>query len=62
MGKPAILLVAGVLIFLLSLTADAIGIGGGTAIGWKQITGFTVRLIIAGLGAAQMKKGSGPGP
>ena len=30
----------------------AFGIGEGTAIGWKQITGFTVGLVIAGIGAA----------
>jgi hypothetical protein len=56
MNKPVILLVVGVLLFFVSLTADAIGIGEGTGIGWKQITGFTVGLIIAGIGAAQMRK------
>jgi hypothetical protein len=56
MNKPVILLVVGVALFFVSLTADAIGIGEGTAIGWKQITGFTVGLVIAGIGAAQMRK------
>jgi hypothetical protein len=56
MNKPVILLVVGVALFFVSLTADAIGIGEGTAIGWEQITGCTVGLVIAGIGAAQMRK------
>jgi hypothetical protein len=56
MNKPVILLVVGVLLFFVSLTADAIGIGEGTGIGWKQITGSMVGLIIAALGAVQMRK------
>jgi len=62
MNKPIIFLVVGVAIFFVSLTADAFGIGEGTAIGWKQITGFTVGLIIAGVGAVQMRKKKGLGP
>ena len=61
MNKPIILLVVGVALFFISLTADAFGIGEGTGIGWKQITGSFVGLVIAGVGAAQMrKKGLGP--
>jgi len=56
MNKPVILLVIGVALFFVSLTADAFGIGEGTAIGWKQITGFTVGLIIAAIGAVQMRR------
>ena len=56
MNKPVILLAVGVLLFFVSLTADAFGIGEGTGIGWKQITGFLVGLVIAGVGAAQMRK------
>ena len=56
MNKPIILLVVGVALFFISLTADAFGIGEGTGIGWKQITGFVVGLIIAAIGAVQMKK------
>ena len=56
MNKPVILLVIGVALFFISLTADAFGIGEGTGIGWKQITGFVVGLIIAAIGAVQMKK------
>jgi len=56
MNKPIILLVVGVAIFFVSLTADAFGIGEGTAIGWKQITGSVVGLAIAAIGAVQMRK------
>jgi len=56
MNKPIILIVVGVALFFVSLTADAFGIGEGTGIGWKQITGFIVGLIIAGVGAVQMRK------
>ncbi len=56
MNKPVIFLVIGIAVFFISLTADAFGIGEGTAIGWKQITGFMVGLIIAGIGAVQMRK------
>lgn len=59
MGKAAIFLVVGVLIFLISLTADAFGIGEGTGIGWKQITGSFVGLAIAAIGLVQMKKRKG---
>ena len=62
MGRPAVILVVGVLIFLVSLLADAFGIGEGTGIGWKQITGSFVGLAVAAIGIVQMvkKKGSGP--
>ena len=56
MGRPAILLVVGIVLFLLSLLADAFGIGEGTGIGWKQITGSFVGLVVAAIGAVQMRK------
>ncbi len=56
MNKPAILLAAGVLLFLVSLTADAVGIGEGTGIGWKQILGSIAGLCIAAVGIVQMRK------
>jgi hypothetical protein len=62
MKKPVILLAIGVLVFFVSLTADAFGIGEGTGIGWKQITGSTVGLVIAAIGAVQMRKKKGLGP
>ncbi|MCG6948200.1 MAG: hypothetical protein LJE93_04705 [Acidobacteria bacterium] len=56
MNKPVVLLVVGVMLSLISLTADVIGIGEGTGIGWRQITGFTVGLVIAVIGLVQMRK------
>ncbi|MCW8984139.1 MAG: hypothetical protein OQK55_02270 [Thermoanaerobaculales bacterium] len=56
MKKPVILLAVGVLVFFVCLTADAFGIGEGTGIGWKQITGVVIGLIIAAVGAIQMLK------
>jgi uncharacterized membrane protein len=62
MNKPAIFLVVGIAIFLASLLADSVGIGEGTGIGWKQITGSVIGLAIAAFGIVRMvkKKGSGP--
>jgi len=56
MKKPVILLVVGVLLFLICLAADAVGIGEGTGIGWKQITGAVVGVIVAAVGIVQMRK------
>ncbi len=56
MNKPVVFLVVGVMLALISLTADLIGIGEGTGIGWRQITGFTVGLVIAVIGLVQMRK------
>ena len=62
MNKPAVFLVVGLVVFLVSILADSVGIGEGTGIGWKQITGSIVGLVIAVIGIVQMvkKKGSGP--
>ncbi len=56
MSKPVILLIVGVVLFLISLAADAVGIGEGTGIGWKQITGAVVGVIVAAVGIVQMRK------
>jgi len=58
MKKPVILLVLGVLLFVVSLAADAVGIGEGTGIGWKQVTGAVVGAIIAAIGIYRLR---GPG-
>ena len=62
MKKPAVFLVVGVLIFLVSLLADAFGIGEGTGIGWKQIMGSLVGLVVAAIGIVQLRKKKGSGP
>ena len=51
------LLVAGVLFFLFSLTADTIGIGEGTGVGWKQITGAVIGVVIAAIGIVRLRRG-----
>ena len=52
------LLTAGVLLFLVSLTADSVGIGEGTGVGWKQITGAVIGVVIATIGMIRLR-GSG---
>jgi hypothetical protein len=56
MKKPVVLLAAGIVLFFISLTADAFGIGEGTGIGWKQILGTVVGLAIAALGLVKLKQ------
>ncbi len=53
------MLTVGVLLFLISLTADSLGIGGGTGIGWKQITGAVVGLIMAATGMYRLRGSAG---
>lgn len=50
------LLVAGVLLFLVSLTADTIGIGEGTGVGWKQITGAVIGVVMATIGMVRLRR------
>jgi hypothetical protein len=45
-----------VLLFLVSLSADAIGVGEGTGIGWKQIVGAVVGVVIAAVGMVLLRK------
>ena len=51
------LLVFGVLLFLVSLTADTIGIGEGTGVGWKQITGTVIGVVTAAIGIVRLRRG-----
>ena len=51
------LLVVGVLLFLFSLTADSTGIGEGTGVGWKQITGAAIGVVIAAIGIVRLRRG-----
>ena len=59
MRLPVILMAAGVLLFLVSLTADITTIGEGTGIGWKQIAGAVVGVVIAAAGMIQLRKTKG---
>ena len=56
MKKGGLLLSVGVVLILVSLTADSVGLGEGTAIGWKQIIGAAVGVVIAAIGMVQMRK------
>lgn len=56
MQKPVILLIAGIVVLVVCLGADVVGIGEGTGIGWKQITGAVVGAIVAAVGVVQMRK------
>jgi len=51
-----IILVCGVLLFLVSLTADTIGLGGAPGLGWKQITGAVIGVVLAGVGIVRLRK------
>jgi len=56
MSKTVVLLIGGVVLFLVSLGADVIGIGEGTGVGWKQITGAAVGVIIAVIGMVRLRR------
>jgi HD-like signal output (HDOD) protein len=45
-----VLLVVGLVVLLLSLSADVIGIGGSPAFGFRQIVGTIVGAIVAVVG------------
>ena len=53
---PVVLLVAGVLLFLVSLAADALGFGPSPGIGLKQLAGAAVGVIFAAVGMVQLRK------
>ena len=40
------LIIVGVVLVIVSLTADLIGIGGAPGIGWKQLLGTAVGLVV----------------
>ncbi len=50
-----VLLVVGVLLFLVSATADSLGIGGAPGIGWKQILGMVVGVAVAATGLTRLR-------
>lgn len=51
-----VLLVLGVLLFLLSATADYLGVGGAAGFGWKQIVGVVIGVVIAAVGMVRLRK------
>jgi hypothetical protein len=53
---PVALLVGGVLLVVVSLAADSLGLGGAPGIGWKQITGAVVGVIVAAGGGLLLRR------
>ena len=49
-GSALIVLVLGVLLALVSLFADALGVGGQPGFGWKQTVGLIVGLALVTFG------------
>ena len=45
-----LILVVGVLLALVSIFADALGVGGQPGFGWKQTGGLVVGVALVGLG------------
>ena len=50
-----ILLVAGVLCFLVSATADSIGVGGAPGVGSKQVLGMIGGVAVAAVGMVTLR-------
>lgn len=49
------LIVLGVIVLIVSLAADSFGIGGTPGIGWKQLVGAGVGVIVAIVGIWSMR-------
>lgn len=49
-GVALVVLVVGVVLALVSLFADALGVGGEPGFGWKQTVGLVVGVALAGIG------------
>ena len=45
-----LLLAAGVLLFLVALTADSLGLGSKPGLGYKQVAAAVVGVVVAALG------------
>ena len=54
-----IVLVAGLLLVILSITADAVGIGAEPGFGWKQTLGVILGVLVAAAAAWWTWKKSG---
>jgi hypothetical protein len=53
--RSVVILVVGVLLFLISAGADTLGLGGAPGFGWKQLTGFTVGVVLAAIGVTGLR-------
>lgn len=54
-ARSILLLTAGVLLFLVALTADSLGIGSRPGLGYKQIAAAFAGMIVAALGMAGLR-------
>jgi hypothetical protein len=54
--RSVALLTAGVLLFLLALTADSLGLGGTPGLGYKQLLAAFAGMIAAAVGMAGLRK------
>ena len=50
-----VMLVFGVLLFLVALAADPLGIGSAPGLGWKQIVGAVVGVVLAAAGMSMQR-------
>lgn len=57
---PAMLLVVGLVLALLSLFADPLGLGGAPGFGWKQAVGVAAGLALAVVGWLQLRASHTP--
>ena len=48
-GSALVILVIGVLLALVSLFADALGIGGEPGLGWKQSAGLAIGVVLVAI-------------
>jgi hypothetical protein len=55
-AQGVVLLVVGVLLFLVALTADSLGVGAEPGLGWKQKVGAVVGAVLAGAGMTMQRK------
>ncbi len=51
-----VLLTLGVLLFLVSAVADRLGLGAAPGVGWKQILGITVGVVLAAAGMVKLRR------
>lgn len=51
-----VLLIVGIVVLIISVAADAIGLGGSTGFGYNQMAGTAVGAIVAIVGAILMRR------
>jgi hypothetical protein len=54
--RGLILLAAGALLALVALGADGLGLGAHPGVGWKQLVGMAVGIVVAVAGVRDMRR------